>query len=78
MEILSGNFGPPNRNRERYQYQLALCKPLVVLMLQENSSDKERFIPDPDMQGLIERFVAAFFNNMRVEEWYEGISVMKW
>jgi len=38
-------------------------------MLQENSTDKERFIPDPDMQGLIERFVAAFFNNMRVEEW---------
>ncbi|KAK2573960.1 Kinesin-like protein KIF12 [Acropora cervicornis] len=35
----------------------------------ENSTDKERFIPDPDMQGLIERFVAAFFNNMRVEEW---------
>lgn len=47
-------------------------------MLQENSTDKERFIPDPDMQGLIERFVAAFFNNTRVEEWYEGISVTKW
>lgn len=55
-----------------------VCKPLAVLMLQENSTGKERFIPDPDMQGLIERFVGAFFNNMRVEECYEGISVTKW